>query len=164
MTLEWLIRNDEPLDSYDGVLLNNTVVMSVLPVKYASILKEATSITGVPIVRNYGIKAPSMNFVVHILETGAAVADRTFGLTDLDSFRRMQTGEDATGIGRYVWLRDTAGEYFLRHWKGGHFRGLDIDIKQGYNNIVTDTLYIVSFKFVCPLNLKNNHTLLRWVL
>ena len=163
MTLEYLIQNNEPADIDSGTSLSNTVVMSVLPIKYANVLKEDVSISGIPIVRQYGQKAPRINFVLHILETGATVADETLGLTDLDKLRLMQIGLDSGVVGKYVWLRDTDGEYFIQHWKGGFLRGISIDIKQGYNNIVTDTLYIVSFVFICPLNLGNNHTLLRWV-
>jgi len=163
MTLEYIISNAEPSDATSGTSLNNTAVMSVLPLKYSNVLKQDTSISGLPIVRMYGQKSPVINFVLHVLETGVSVADETLGLTDLDKLRQIQIGLDSGVTGKHVWLRDTAGEYFIRHWKGGFIDGLGIDIKLGYNNIVTDTLYIVSFKLVCPLNLGNNHTLLRWI-
>ena len=162
MTLEYLIQEAEPTDATSGTSLSNTVVMSVLPIKLANILKEQTSIVGTPVVRIYGQKSPQINFVVHVLETGASTTDATLGLTDVDAFRKMQIGYNGSTTGNTVWLRDTSGEYFINHWKGGYFKGLNIDIKEGYNNVVTDTLYIISFKFYCPLNLGNNHTLLRW--
>ena len=163
MTLQYIISNSEPDDVDTGTTLSNTVTMSVHPMILGTVLKEELSITGLPLVRYHGSKSHSINFVLHILETGAAVADETLGLTDLDKLRQMRIGLTGGTTGNYVWLRDTAGEYFIQHWKGGYLSGLSVDIKEGYNNVVTDTLYIVTFKLVCPLNLGNNHTLLRWI-
>lgn len=162
-SFKYIISNAEPADVDSGTELLNTVVMSILPLKYSSIIKEQTSITGLPIVRTYGQKAPTINIVLHVLETAGATWDADLGLTDLDALRQMQIGLSGGVTGKTVWIRITNADYFFHSWKGGYLRGLDIDIKEGYNNIASDTLYIVSFSFVCPLNLGNNHTLLRWI-
>ena len=44
--LHYIISDTEPADVDSGTTLSNTAVMSILPIKYSSIIKEQTSITG----------------------------------------------------------------------------------------------------------------------
>jgi len=94
-------------------------------------------------------------------ENADSVADLTLGLKDLEVIRKASTGYD-TDIGKVVWIRDTDGEYFLQHWKGGFITGLSILPIKGFANVTGATLYRVSFKFIVKDYIDEEKTLYRW--
>jgi len=112
-----------------------------------------------------GSKIPSIVFDLLVLETGVTDLDSSsLGLVDLDILRKAESGYDGTAIkGLYVWLRDTSGDYFIRHWKGGYLTNLSINRIQGFQNQIGSTLYKVNFSFDASFMAgADHHKLIRW--
>jgi len=165
LTLEILIQDAEPTDGTGGTSLDNTTVIDAVPPKFDGIMINAVAVTGKPLQRWKGSKVPTINFELIVLETGTSgLTGASLGLTDLDILRKAEAGYDGVDTkGLLVWIRDTTGDYFIRHWKGGHVRNLDIKRIQGFQNEVGSTLYRVTFNFdVSFMDGDAHHQLVRW--
>lgn len=165
MTLEILIQDTEPDDVDTGTYLNNTTVIDIVPPMIGSSYENKTSVTGKPLKRWKASKAPSMNVELIVLETGITnLTTASLGLVDLDILRKAESGFDgASTKGLLVWLRDIAGDYFIRHWKGGYVVGLKINRIQGFQNEIGSALYKVTFKFENTfMGGDVHHQIVRW--
>ena len=165
MTLEILIQNTEPTDGTSGTSLDNTTVINITPPKIASVWENKTSVTGKPLKRWKGSKIPTMSFELLVMETETSnLTTVTLGLIDLDVLRKAESGYDgSTNKGLLVWLRDTDGDYWVRHWKGGYIVGLNIVRIQGYQNQVGSALYKVTFNFDATfMDGDAHHKIVRW--
>lgn len=156
MTLEISLSSSAPSGS--GTFLYNTKVID-LSIKKKTVIREDLNVDGKPIIRFLGEKSPIISFNLLIEEYAASTADTTLGLTDLDVIRQA---EIATTGGTYAWFRDTEGEYFLKHWKGGYITGLTIAPARGYPNVEYQSLYEVSFNLMVIDYSDAEKTLFKW--
>lgn len=165
MTLEILIQNTEPGDGTSGTSLTNTRVINIVPPKFSGTWERKTAISGKPLQRWKGSKAPTVTIELIILETGTTnLTTASLGLVDLDVLRKAESGYDgASTKGLLVWLRDTESDYWLRHWKGGYIRSVTPKRIQGYQHQIGSALFKVTIAFDAVFTGGDvHHQLLRW--
>lgn len=164
MTLEILIQNTEPADVDTGTYLTSTKVLSVEPIEKVKLYKSIGA-TGLPITIPIGSQAPTLSFSLIIEERGTTdLTTASLGLQDLDVLRKAAVGYNGSTTGNTVWIRDTEGDYFIRHWKGGTMAGLKPSTVKGYPNIIGNALYAVTFTLLLKGDVDNaSHSLIRWL-
>lgn len=165
MTLEILIQDTEPTDGASGTSLSNTKTINVDPPKISGAWERKTAVSGRPLQRWKGSKTSALKIELITLETGTTnLTTASLGLVDLDVIRKAESGYDgATTKGLLVWLRDTDSDYWLRHWKGGYIRNIDISRIQGFQHQIGSALYKITITFdVAFTGGDAHHQLMRW--
>jgi len=163
VTVEILVQDTEPTDVATGTYLYNTKLIYARP-QMSIVTEKYVSITGKPGSKYKGVKNPQMKITLLITETGTTdLNTATLGLVDSDTIRKAAEGYDGSNAGLLVWIRDTEGDYFIRHWKGGRISGrITWKRVDGIPSKIGSAVYMVSFTLDLVYTSDAWHSLVRF--
>jgi len=154
MTLEILIQNNEPSEATTGTFLSNLIILDI-DFEFNDVKKTYKTLSGAPRTVHVSNNPAKISFNGVVYEYDESSEDSSLGLIDLDLLRQATQSTK-------VWLRDTQGEYFLNHWKGGFITKLKVKPYSGHDNVVGNVLYSVSFDFYEDYASNTYHRLTRY--